>query len=69
MNPNSKRNKILDKFKEIETLKSKGPSVTSILQDKLLDKSILTLISSLTKTAESVREQKVNKKTCTKGTK
>ena len=69
MNPNSKRNKILDKLKEIETLKSKGPSVTSILQEKLLDKSILTLISSLTKTAKSVRQQNINKKTCTKGTK
>ena len=69
MNPNAKINEILEKLKEIETVKSKELSLTSILQEKLHDKSILTLISSLTKMAESVREQNINNKTCTKGTK
>ena len=69
MNPKAKRNEILEKLKEIDTVKSKELSLTSILQEKLHDKSILTLISSLTKMAESVREQNINKKTCTKGTK
>jgi hypothetical protein len=31
VNPNAKRNEILEKLKEIETVKSKGLSLTSIL--------------------------------------